>query len=77
MNKHSPSVIKSDEVKISGRVRLGAPEPHTNTAQSTAPVRESRVAGAAAARIVRTAPDHVIIEVCCPCGTKTMLRCNY
>ncbi len=78
MNKATTSVIKNDDVRIGGRVMLDAAMSHAGgpVAAGAAP-RGAGGAAATSARIVKTAPDHVMIEVTCGCGTKTMLRCDY
>ena len=78
MNRPTASVIKHDEVKVAGKVRLDSLLPGTaNVANASPPGQNQRAAAPVSARIVKTAEDHVMIEVTCSCGTKTMLRCNY
>jgi hypothetical protein len=78
MNSATTSVIKNDDVRVGGRVRLDGALSHAGgpAVGGTAP-RGAGVAGVTSARIVKTAPDHVMIEVTCACGTKTMLKCDY
>jgi hypothetical protein len=73
MNESASAVIKSDEVKMGGKVRLGPATAHHP--QPGAVQQNQQQAGVA--RIAKTAEDHVIIEVTCRCGTKTMVRCNF
>jgi hypothetical protein len=78
MNSTAASVIKNDEVRVAGKVRLGsavshAPASHGSPVTAAGPQHTA----APAARIVRTAPDHVMIEVTCGCGTRTVLKCNF
>jgi hypothetical protein len=77
MNKPTTSVIKNDDVKIGGKLRLGSAmssaAPHGTSAVSQA----APSVGGASARLVRTASDHAVVEVTCPCGAKTTLRCNF
>lgn len=78
MNKSAASVIKHDNVRVVGKVRLDSAMPRmTEPGMTDMGSRAANIAGAAAARIVQTAADHVMIEFTCACGTKTMLRCNY
>jgi hypothetical protein len=78
MNKPATTVIKNDEVRMAGRVRLGTATVHSAPAggNTGAPQGQHHVA-ASTARIAKTAEDHVVIEVICGCGTKTMVRCNF
>ncbi len=78
MSKAPVSVIKHDEVRIAGKVRLDSGMTRSVDSSPTGQVnRAVESAGAASARIVKAAPDHVMIEVTCACGAKTMLRCDY
>jgi len=78
MNRPTASVIKHDEVKVAGKVRLDSLLPGAaNTANASHSSQNPRATVPVSARIVKTAEDHVMIEMTCSCGTKTMLRCNY
>jgi hypothetical protein len=78
MNKPATPVIKNEAVQVGGKVRLGSAMPHMAASSGAVASGQSQHAAApATARIVRTAADHVVIEVACPCGARTMLRCNY
>jgi hypothetical protein len=74
MNEPATAVIKNNEVRMGGKVRLGAAA--TNPAPSVGNTGGHQAA-ASVARVARTAEDHVIIEVTCGCGAKTMVRCNF
>jgi hypothetical protein len=72
MEKTAGHVLKSDKVKLQGRLQLdfmqpGLHQPKTKTVVSAAPQ----------ARIVENNPEFVVIEVTCPCGTRTQLKCNH
>ncbi len=78
MPKHI-RVLKSNQVKVSGSVRL-TPE------AAVAPVRTAFSAGAdtpqadatpQSARIVESNSACAVIEVICSCGNKNHVRCNY
>jgi len=78
MSKAPVSVIKHDEVRIAGKVRLDSGMPRSADSLPAGQAScAGEPAGAASARIVKTAADHVMIEVTCACGAKTMLRCDY
>ena len=77
MNRPATSVIKNDEVRVGGRVRLGAAASHPVGPHGALTAGNTQPGGPASARIIKTAADHTVIEITCPCGTKTMLKCNY
>jgi len=60
-------ILKSEEVKLEGRIQLDAARPQSGT----------RSGRAAQARIVENHPEFAIIEIICCCGVKTYLRCQY
>ena len=71
-----PTVIKSDQV------RLGAPraivvdvQPAPAAAQEAQPAASGRPAEQV--RIVEQTEQYVVIEVCCPCGEKLLVQCDY
>jgi hypothetical protein len=72
MQKTAGHILRSDEVKLEGTVRVG-------TAQLTANQQGSRSSGAAAqqVRIVENHPEFTVIEVICSCGARTYLKCEY
>jgi hypothetical protein len=65
-------ILKSDEVKLEGRVRLDA-------AQAVAPRPKAGEEPSARpqVRIVQNQPQFAVIEVICSCGVKTRVRCEY
>jgi len=60
-------ILKSEQVKLEGRIQL-------NAARSQSGTRPGRVAQT---RIVENHPEFAIIEITCCCGAKTYLRCQY
>jgi len=60
-------ILKSEEVKLEGRIQLNAARPRSST----------RPRRAAQARIVENHPEFAIIEITCCCGARTYLRCEY
>ncbi len=71
-------VLKSDQVTVSGSVRL--------TPEVAAPVRtafsaraDSPQAGSSpqSARVVESNTDYAVIEIVCSCGAKNHVQCNY
>jgi hypothetical protein len=71
MHKTTAHILKSEEVKLEGRVQLGAPQPGSNLAgtRSGSAVQQ--------ARIVENNSEYAVIEVTCCCGTKTYVKCEY
>jgi hypothetical protein len=59
-----PSVLKKSQVRL-------APE------DSEGPGAAAPAARGARARILSDGPDGAVIEVTCPCGQKTQVRCLY
>ncbi len=79
MSQTTGKVLKVDQVKIDGSIRLSpgmaaaaAPRPQTAAVQ---PVHSG--AAAPKAVIADSHNDHVIIEITCSCGRKMYLRCDY
>jgi hypothetical protein len=77
MNKPATSVIKNDDVKVGGKLRLGSAMTSAGPQSTTAMAQGHHSVSGASARLVRTAGDHAVVEVTCPCGAKTVLRCNF
>ena len=72
MERNTERVLKSSDVEVSGRISLpGSAAGHTAAARSAQPSLP------ASATIVENNSDFVLIEVACPCGTKTIVKCEY
>jgi len=75
---HVIKVLKSDQVLVSGSVRL-------EIGGGIAPVRTGPSiqtdtgtdAAAQQARIVESNSEYAVIEVTCRCGSKSFIQCNY
>ena len=72
MPKITRHVLKADEVALEGPLRLGI-------GATTAPAGGApRPASAApTVRVTENHPDYAVIEVTCPCGRITQVRCEY
>jgi len=68
MPHDTPRVIRSDEVKLAGRRRIG------RDAQTDAP---RQVPASARARIFAEDASGATLEVVCSCGKRTYVRCDY
>lgn len=68
MPHDTPRVIRSDEVKLAGRRRIGC------GAQTDAPRQGPASAGA---RIFAEDASGATLEVVCSCGKRTYVRCDY
>ena len=69
MEKTAGRVLKGSDVKFEGSVQLDAAQlkPSAQNAASAMPQ----------ARIIQNNPEFALIEVTCPCGTRTSLKCEY
>lgn len=72
MEKVAAHVLKSDDVKLEGQFHLDVPQakPGLHKGKSVASATSN-------VRIVENHPEFAVIEIICPCGTKTYLRCEY
>jgi len=76
MQKTTGHVLKSNEVKLEGRLQLpdisGLTSPRVNQTKnggSALPAQQ--------VRIVDNNPQYAMIEITCSCGMKTYLKCEY
>ena len=71
-------VLKSDQVKVSGTVRLtpggAAPVRTASSAQADTPQADVQPQSA---RIVESNSEYAVIEIICSCGAKNHIQCNY
>ncbi len=72
MERNTERILKSNDVEISGRVQL--PGIASNTA---AAAQNATPFVSAYATVVENTPDFALIEVVCPCGRKTRVKCEY
>lgn len=72
MERNTERVLKSSDVELSGRVQLPGIAPGHN-----ASARSAQPSSPADATIVENNPDFALIEVACPCGRKTTVKCEY
>jgi hypothetical protein len=72
MERNTERVLKSSDVEISGRITL----PGIATGPD-APAGSARTSFPANATIVENNSDFALIEVTCPCGLKTIVKCEY
>jgi len=65
-------ILKSSDVEVEGRFHLdlGAPVPSAQNSRNAA-------VGAAKVRILENQNEYAVMEVTCPCGRKTIIRCDY
>jgi len=69
MEKTTGRILKGSDVKFEGSVQL-------NTAQPK-PSAQGVTSAAPQARMIQNNPEFALIEVTCPCGIKTSLKCEY
>ena len=72
MEKTAGHVLKGDKVKLQGRLQLDFMQPG-----SSLPKTKTAVSATPQARIIENNPEFVVVEVTCPCGSKTQLKCDY
>jgi hypothetical protein len=68
MGEPITGVLKRENVRLNGPCRVG---PNQASAARAAPARQPQ------ARIVEQHADHAILEIRCPCGAVTLLRCEW
>lgn len=73
MRKAAGRILKNRNVKIQGRFRLDAGQ----TPQSSGRKETGAASSPHQVRIVEKHPDFAVVEVTCPCGKKTDIRCEY
>ncbi len=72
MLKTTRHILKADEVAFDGPFRLGidsAAQPHRTEPQCAS--------AAPSVRVAQNHPQYAVIEVTCPCGQTTYIRCEY
>ncbi|MBN2136666.1 MAG: hypothetical protein JW720_02555 [Sedimentisphaerales bacterium] len=73
MKNTQGNILKSAEVTVSGSFKLDAAQPtHAIPPQQT---KKHNVPPNA--RIIENTPEYAVIEITCPCGEKTHLKCDY
>ena len=72
MRKKLARILKADNVKLEGRFRLD-----TDRAGPILSSKKSTGSGTPQVRIVEKDIEFAVIEIICPCGTRTALRCEY
>jgi len=65
-------ILKSDEVTLEGRFLLDAAQ-----VGSDSPKQQVEASSAPQVRILENHEQYAVIEVICPCGTRTSLKCEY
>ena len=72
MPKTTRHVLKADEVALEGPHQLSI-----DSAVTPGCTGPRVAAGAPKAHLVESHADHAVIEVTCPCGRTTQVRCEY
>lgn len=72
MKKNTERILKGNDVEISGCVQLGS-----ITADPAGLAQAARLSASPQAAIIENTPDFALIEVTCPCGRKTRIKCEY
>lgn len=72
MTKATGRILKNEDVLMQGQYFLGASgDSACRNNIKTASAGQSKV------RIVESRDDYVILSVTCPCGTETLIKCEY
>jgi len=74
MDKVLGRILRSDEVKLEGRVQLHAKHPRSAEGR---PQDANAASAKQQVRILESHPEFAVIELTCRCGAKTYLRCEY
>ena len=64
-------ILRGDEVEIDGHYDLGASKHGLDTAEGV------QIDNANQVRIVENCPQYTIIEITCPCGKTSYIRCEH
>lgn len=73
MEKAAGRILKNHTVKMEGLFRLKAGQ----TPQSSGRKKSGGASSPPQVRIVEKHPEFALLEVTCPCGEKTDIRCEY
>ena len=72
MQKAAGRILKSDQVRLEGRLQLDVPHIQPNPTKGTTAASVTQQA-----RMVENHPEFAVIEMICSCGRRTYLRCEY
>ena len=72
MKNTSGRILKADDVEFVGRFHLNVEKTTPGSVKTSA-----RHTGPARVQMVENHPEFSVVEITCPCGTKTYLRCEY
>ena len=71
MEKTVRRILKGSNIKMEGRLQLGV------MYAGAGPQKANRTASQPVVSIIKKHPEFVVIELTCPCGAKTYLKCVY
>jgi hypothetical protein len=77
MTNTTGRILKSSEVNLQGRVVLDNFQTPQNAAGAKVRDANSQLFAAPKARVIQNCAEFAIIEITCPCGTKTNVKCEY
>ncbi len=72
MEKAARHILKGDKVNLEGQFHLDVTQ-----AGPTRTKEKNGTSGKPQLSIVESNPEFTLIELICPCGTKTFLKCEY
>ena len=65
-------IVKANRVQLQDSFQL-----RLDPAAPVRPGRQRAAAGPVGVRLAETHPDFAVIEIACPCGEVTRIRCDY
>ena len=77
MNRNLITIIKKDQVRVGGTVRLAPGGGHAPVMTAASAQADSHISVPQEARVIESNSDYAIIEVICSCGDKMHIQCNY
>jgi hypothetical protein len=72
MAKATGRILKNEDVVMQGQCFLGA----SGDSASRNNIRKTPT-GRSQIKIVESRDDYVVLSVTCPCGTETLIKCEY
>lgn len=72
MQKTAARILRSNQVKLEGRLQLNMPHVQPNLSRSAAAASVVQQA-----RMIESHPEFSVIEIICSCGRRIYLKCEY
>jgi len=72
MEKAAGHILKSDQVKLEGKIQIGIQQVDLEQIEKT-----ERSGTIHQVQIVENHPDFAVVQIVCSCGARALLRCEY